>query len=279
MRSYSPVNWRSETLELISNQMNTTPKALFSLFTLLSLLVVGGCDSNDDPIIDEDPGELEWNYVNKGPDRWQNIDPSWAICGSGELQSPIDISVPTSSDIGNWSFDYSQSRLRIHNDGNSIHLITDGTSTMVLDGQPFKLREVHFHTGSEHTIDGADFPGEVHFEHEGPNGEIAYVAAMIQAAEENKALTDIFAEVPDKPGDPVDVFGFFYDPDVFLPTNRTFYRYEGSLTTPPCTEGVTWVVMQKPLIMSSVQVAGLRGVMGLNTRPTFPVNGRAITQN
>ena len=259
--------------------MNITPKALFSLFILFSVVVIAGCDSNDSTPVEEGPAEISWDYGNKGPERWKNIDPSWAVCGSGELQSPIDISVPAASDIGNWTFNYSQSRLKILNDGNSIHLLTDGASSMELDGQPYKLKEIHFHTTSEHTIDGAGFPGEVHFEHEGPNGEVAYVAVMIQSAEENKALSDIFSEVPDKPGDAVDVFGFFYEPDVFLPTDRTFYRYVGSLTTPPCTEGITWVVMQKPLFMSSAQISGLRGIMGLNFRPTFPVNGRSITQD
>ena len=107
---------------------------------------------------------------------------------------------------------------------------------------------------------------------------MAYVAAVIQAGEENKDLVDLLAEFPAEVGDPFDVFGFFYEPTIFLPAERTFYRYDGSLTTPPCTQGVTWIVMQDPLFMSSGQLAGLQGIMGLNFRPVQPLNDRPIFQ-
>lgn len=272
------VSLRLVSNELIDFQMHTTVKALFSLLAALTLLTVSGCDSNDPPPVDTEPDEPAWDYANKGPDRWMNIDPAWAICGSGERQSPIDISVPPAADIGNWTFNYSSSRLTVHNDSKSIHLLTDGASSMTLDGDAYSLSEIHFHTTSEHTIDGNYFPGEVHFVHEGPDGKVAYVAVLIQTAEENKALTGILAEFPAEPGDPTDVLGFFYDPSIFLPSGRTFYRYDGSLTTPGCTENVTWIVMQDQLIMSSDQISALRAIMGLNFRPTQPVNGRVISQ-
>jgi carbonic anhydrase len=259
--------------------MNTTARAFLSIFSVLTLLIAGGCDSSDTPVGGgDDPVEPEWDYVNKGPDRWANIDPAWAICDSGQRQSPIDISVAVEPDIGNWAFNYEQSRLKMQNDSKTVHLFTDGASAMILDGQSYDLTEIHFHTTSEHTISGATFPGEVHLVHEGPNGEVAYVAVLVQAAAENKALTDILAEIPDEPGEEIDVFGFFYDPSVFLPDVHTFFRYDGSLSTPPCTENVTWVVMQNSLAMSSAQILGLRSVMGLNFRPTQPVNGRTISQ-
>jgi carbonic anhydrase len=259
--------------------MNISKTVLFSAL-LGSLLFFGaGCDSNDSSNGDDDPDEIEWNYGVKGPDRWMNLSPDFAVCGSGTRQSPIDISVPDDEDFFGWQFSYESSGLNVHNDGKTVKMPIEFGSSITINDTEYALSEIHFHTTSEHTINGVSFPGEIHFVHESGDGDVAYVAVFIQTGEENKALNEILAELPTTPGEPIDVFGKLVDPNLFLPENRTYYRYAGSLTTPPCTEGVTWIVLRNPLMMSVGQVGGLRSKMGLNFRPVQPLNDRPILQN
>lgn len=260
--------------------MYTPNKVFLATWAVLALSIVAGCDSNDDdPIDNNEPAEVEWNYDNKGPDRWMNLAAEFAICGSGSRQSPIDISLPPQDDIGGFTFAYTLTGLRVHNDSKTIHLLIDSGSSIDLGGVTYALTDIHFHTTSEHTLNGSSFGGEVHFVHENSSGELAYVAALILASEENKAVVSVLAELPSEPGEPIDIIGTVFDPFSFLPEVRTFYRYDGSLTTPPCTEGVKWIVLQNPLSMSAAQLAGMRSRLGLNFRPPQPLNGRTITQN
>lgn len=257
--------------------MFISKKAFFTIWAVLAMILVGGCDSSDTQQ-DSDPEEPVWDYADKGPARWANIASEWAICGSGMRQSPIDISVTTEVDIGAWAFKYGSSKMRAQNDSKTIHLFVDTGSSIAVNEKTFILKEIHFHTTSEHTFNGVVSPGEIHFVHESSDGEVAYVAALVQVGNENKAIATILSELPAEPGDPIEVDLFFNAFD-FLPESKTFYRYDGSLTTPACTEGVTWIVLQNQLIMSSTQINGLRGIMGLNFRPVQPLNGRTISQN
>jgi carbonic anhydrase len=210
-----------------------------------------------------------WSYSGAdGPDRWAALSNAFATCGSGHQQSPIDLSAAASRDLANPQIAYQPSEATIVDNGHAVEVdLARGGSILTLDGVPYGLVQFHFHSPSEHTVDGNSFAVELHLVHQSDGGALAVIGVFIAGGAENPALLPVLAALPSKENREVRLRGPF-DPATLLPPDRRAYRYSGSLTTPPCTEGVTWLVMATPITASGQQIAALARALEGNNRPT-----------
>jgi carbonic anhydrase len=207
-------------------------------------------------------------YGENGPDFWSTLNADWAACNSGEIQSPVNLAPQR-----NWpklDISYSDSTGEIFNNGHTVEIeITAGANTLVLDGVAYELSQFHFHTGSEHRIGGRGYDMELHLVHTSAAGTNAVIGVFLKRGTSSGALAQIFAELPDIEEEDVhyEVDGSF-NPAEFLPQSRAHYRYVGSLTTPPCTEGVQWVVVTQPVTVSDEDIAQFAAQISFNARLT-----------
>jgi carbonic anhydrase len=222
-----------------------------------------------------------WGYTgNTGPDYWGDLAPEYAIAKEGKSQSPININTLslTVSDSAKPTIAYQAMLFKVENNGHTIKLIpaTDN-NYITLDGSNYTLQQFHFHTPGEHTINGQHRIMELHLVHGNAQGNLAVIGFMIVACKENEILKTVFAQLPDKvtceinegPEVTIDLTGLFVG-------QETMYRYKGSLTTPPCSEDVEWVVATKNIELSTNQIDAFRAIYRNNNRPVQALNGRAV---
>jgi carbonic anhydrase len=221
---------------------------------------------------------IHWGYTGEGkPQNWGKIDPRFTTCSNGANQSPINLSGFTESELPAITFNYALTSSEILNNGHTIQANIKEGSSINVDGIQFDLKQFHFHTPSENNINGKSFPLEAHFVHASKKGELAVVAVMFEEGEENNALTELWAQMPNNTGDKHNINAKHLD--ALLPKDRDYYRFNGSLTTPPCTEGVRWLVMKKFITLSSTQITTFKKVMHKhNNRPLQDTNARLILQ-
>jgi carbonic anhydrase len=221
---------------------------------------------------------IHWGYEGAGsPSHWAEIDQKSFMCAKGNNQSPINLSGFTESELPAISFNYALASTEILNNGHTIQANIKEGSSITLDGIRFNLKQFHFHTPSENNINGKSFPLEAHFVHASKEGKLAVVAVMFEKGVENKALTELWAKMPQKTGDSHTIDAKHLN--ALLPKDRDYYRFNGSLTTPPCTEGVRWLVMKKSISLSSKQIETFKKVMHEhNNRPLQDTNARLILQ-
>ncbi len=220
-------------------------------------------------------GPPHWTYEGpEGPEYWGSLSPDYAVCSTGKQQSPIDIPSSAALNPADLKFDYKPSQLNILNNGHTIQGMYDAGSTLTVDGVPYKLVQFHFHNPSEHEANGKLDAMELHLVHQNAQGGLAVVGVWIQPGAENKALAPVFSNMPKQEQDAKPVPGATVDAAGFLPATQTYYRYDGSLTTPPCTQGVKWLVMSAPVTASAEQLAAYKAIMYPTNRPVQPLNGR-----
>ncbi len=222
----------------------------------------------------------------KNPTNWDELSPSWAVCESGTKQSPIDINPSLLGSVGsvltpaNIQFNYqSLTNFTVQNNGHTIQVnypSTPGTSTMTVDGKTYTLKQFHLHTHSEHLINGEAAALELHLVHQDQDGKLAVVGVMIENGTENSALQTVFANMPLQEG--TKTANGTINASSFLPSNKSYYGYEGSLTTPPCSEGVKWIVLKNPMTASQAQIDAFTNIFQVNARPHQHLNGRTIQQ-
>jgi len=222
--------------------------------------------------------EPHWGYTGEdGPEHWGELDPVFAACKNGREQSPIDIEYSRRSRGSPLAFHYRSIVLSIQNDGHTIRVNYSPGSYLRVDGHRYELKEFHFHSPSEHRIHGGNADMVAHLVHEDAAGKIAVVAIPFQAgARPNNLLSKIWRHLPEQPG------GHFYDRQTginatfLLPPDRSYFTYRGSLTTPPCSEGVRWFVLQHPVEIDASYIEQFRRLIGANVRPLQPLNGREV---
>ena len=218
-----------------------------------------------------------WSYEGaSGPDSWGKLDRSYAACGRGAQQSPIDLSGAVRAEVDAGSIRWKPIKLgSIVNNGHTIQVNTPDGGHLELDGFRYDLVQFHFHHMSEHTVDGKQFPMEVHFVHKAADGDgLAVVGVFLAAGSENAVLAPIWATMPEEEGESsrdvsVDVKGL-------LPKSSAAFRYAGSLTTPPCSEVVAWTVLKEAVGASAGQIAEFAKLFPGNFRPVQPLNRRFI---
>ena len=228
-----------------------------------------------------------WHYEgDEGPAHWGTISPTFASCQSGRAQSPIDIVAPARRDTSDAIvLKFAPTSLRIvhheHvadaiNNGHTIQVNYSDGDTLTVGGRAYQLVQYHFHAPSEHSVNGRQFPMEMHLVHVNAEGQLAVIGVLISEGTPNAAFDPIWANLPVTKGVEHHLEHVTVDVDALLPTAHTTYRYEGSLTTPPCSEGVKWFVMTTPIALSKAQIGAFTALFHGNNRPVQPLNGRPV---
>jgi carbonic anhydrase len=222
-------------------------------------------------------GPVHWSYEGKnGPTHWNELEPDYATCGTGTEQSPIDIRSSAAVSSSAAMVSYKPSTLTLFNNGHTEQDNYEPGSSLMLDGVKYDLVQFHFHAASEHTVDGKNTPMEVHFVHKNAAGGLAVIGVLLEAGAENTAYAPIFTHLAATEGKPTALAGTMIDANAMLPMERTYWRYNGSLTTPPCTEKVKWLVMNTPVRISDAQIAAFTAIIKNNERPVQPLNARQL---
>ena len=221
-------------------------------------------------------GEVNWTYQGEeGPEHWGSLSADFAACSAGAMQSPIDVSGTAAGGGGEAVFDYRDTALELVNNGHTVQVNMGGDSTAILAGRRYTLLQFHFHSPSEHTVGGRHYDMEVHFVHRSDGGKLAVVGVFMEAGGANGALQTLWDHISAEPGTKT-VAGVSINAAALLPATHGFTAYAGSLTTPPCSEGVSWFVMKQPVSVSSAQIEAFRAIMPANNRPAQPLNGRMM---
>jgi len=221
-----------------------------------------------------------WTYEGEeGPSHWGELDESYATCNTGKSQSPIDAVNASEQDLTNISFHYQPSEVTILNNGHTVQVNYDPGSYIELDDMRYDVVQFHYHAPSEHTIGGESFPAELHIVHRNAEGELAVVGILLREGTENAAYQPFIINLPAETTEPKDA-GVKINAIDLLPSLGTTFRYNGSLTTPPCTEGVSWLLMTTPVELSAQQLTALESLFETgNNRPVQPINDRALVED
>lgn len=217
----------------------------------------------------------EFGYSgDEGPEHWGELSEDYAACADGSAQSPIDLTAAAPAQLPDISLDYVPADVTLTDNGHSVQADEPAGSALSVDGHRYDLVQLHVHVPSEHEVDGALADGELHLVHKDADGRIAVVGILLQAGAENTALAPYFDSLPAEVGRTTQVPDL--DVAAVLPADLSTYRYEGSLTTPPCTEGVHWYVLATPVEVSAAQLAAFSEVIEANNRPVQPADGREL---
>lgn len=220
-----------------------------------------------------------WGYQgDTAPEKWSELKDEYALCGSGENQSPINITNMVDAKLPGLDINYSGFGSNVINNGHTIQVNYQPGSTLTVDGDKFELKQFHFHSPSENRINGKSFPLEGHFVHADKNGKLAVIAVMFEEGQVNSVLDKFWKQIPENKGGKHPLAQKVSASDL-LPKNTGYYRFNGSLTTPPCTEGVRWFVIKQPATVSSQQLAKFNHVMHHpNNRNVQPLNARLVLE-
>ena len=220
-----------------------------------------------------------WGYKGaEGPEHWGDLSPKFSTCKNGLNQSPINITDTTEALLSEIDFQYDDVPLSMINNGHTVKVNYTPGSHIEVDGQQFSLIQFHFHSPSENYIDGIRYPLEVHLVHKSAEGQLAVIGIMFKEGAKNPMIEGLWSHLQSaKIGELMKDDYILVNAYGLLPTNgQEYYRFNGSLTTPPCTEGVTWMVMKEPLQVSASQVRQFVDLIGNNSRPLQTVNARPV---
>jgi carbonic anhydrase len=224
-------------------------------------------------------GAHHWSYEGDGgPAKWGDLDAASKVCSIGSQQSPIDIEATIKSRLPALGINWAKSADTIVNNGHTIQLNFAAGSTMTLGDVRYKLLQLHFHRPSEHLIAGKNFPTEAHFVHRAESGALAVIGVLMASGTPNAAFSRIVSTMPANEGPAVKADARI-DPHALLPARLGYYRYPGSLTTPPCSEIVEWLVLTAPVQVAAADVAGFARLYPLNARPVQKDNRRYVLQS
>lgn len=218
-----------------------------------------------------------WGYSGAhGPDHWSEVS---ATCGTGKEQVPIDIENPKKEKLPTIDFSYHTSPLKVVNNGHTIQVNYEPGSSIVRDGKTYELVQFHFHHLSENAIKGKHDPMELHLVHKASDGSLAVVAVMLKEGNANKVVDTVWSNIPAEEGKENAPASVKVDATGLLPGKHDYYTFPGSLTTPPCSEGVLWLVMEEPVTLSKGQIAKFAVIYPNNARPLQPLNGRTVLES
>lgn len=222
----------------------------------------------------------QWTYSGeRGPSHWAEMDPSYARCACGRLQSPVPIE--TAATLFHpcipLRFRYRSSSLHLVNDGTALRLGYDRGSYMMIDGLSYELVELRFHVPGEHALDGRMADGEIELIHGNNRGDLAILSVPLEAGNRvNQTLRRILDNAPLAAGKTANGRNIGVNAMLLLPARRSYFRYQGSTTRPPCTEGVHRYVMEMPLVIAASDLARLAQITGANARPLQPLGSRQV---
>ena len=220
-----------------------------------------------------------WEYKGKhGAAYWGALEPGFEACARGAAQSPIDIRNTVREALPALDFQYTAGAPTLVNNGHTVQVNMPAGSKLVVDGKAMELLQFHFHTPSEEAIGGKHAAMVAHFVHKAADGGLGVVAVLIQPGKTNAAWAPIFAHLP-RVGEQLTVDGLMLDASTLLPAKKGYYSFAGSLTTPPCSEGVQWMVLKEPVKLGPQQIKAFRQLYNANARPLQPLNGRVVKES
>jgi carbonic anhydrase len=255
---------------------------IYSTIALTTLLLVTGCSETTAPHAKAEAHHAKhWGYTaDVGPSHWSELNENFKMCSEGTSQSPINI-VPTSDiELPALNLNYSTGSKSIIDNGHTVQVnIADG-SVLKIGGADYKLKQFHFHTPSENNINSKSFPLEAHFVHATDDGKLAVIAVMFKEGAENATLAKIWKKLPTLKRGTEAKCGLTSDEvKSLMPADKDYYKFTGSLTTPPCSENVKWQVYKTPLTVSKAQASQFTALFGHpNNRPVQETNKRVIEE-
>ena len=222
---------------------------------------------------------IPWSYTGEGaPDRWGQLQPEFRQCAIGTRQSPIDLRDTIKVDQEKIQFDYKPSSFSVVDNGHTIQVNVAPGSSIQIMGRRYELVQFHFHRPSEERINGRQYDMSVHLVHQDAEGRLATIAVLLERGQDQPLVQTVWNYLPLERGDayeaPVPI-----DLNNLLPKERGYFSYMGSMTTPPCSEGVLWLVLRQPVPVSSQQISVFSRLYPMNARPLQAQTGRLIKES
>ncbi|MGP1283053.1 MAG: carbonic anhydrase [Parasphingopyxis sp.] len=244
----------------------------------VALAACGGAAEDTATTTEPAGGEVEaasWTYENPGD--WGTVHDEYATCATGTVQSPINLvrADATDSEDVSLEINWAEGPMTIDGVGYNSNLVAPEGGYIMLEGERYDFVQAHLHMPSEYTIEGEQPAGDIHFVHANEAGELAVIGVFLAEGDANEALAAAFEEFNTDEGTRT-LEGITFDPSAVLPATRSFFRFPGSLTTPPCSEGVNWVFMSEPVTISAEQIAMYTDLYGNTARPVQPTGDRQI---
>jgi carbonic anhydrase len=254
--------------------MKTAIRCTIALSIALGIPATGGLAADT-----VQKGEAHWGYAGKeSADKWGGMKQEFATCAIGKEQSPIDIRNKDvhKAKLDPIKFDYKPSPLKIVDNGHTIQVNYAPGSSIMVNGSQYDLLQFHFHKPSEEKIAGKAYAMVAHLVHKNKDGKLAVVGVLLDAGKENDMLKTLWSNLPKEKEKEMSPEKVTIDVAAFLPADKNYYTFKGSLTTPPCSEGVTWFVLKSPVQAAKAQVDVFGKIYTMNARPVQPINGRDI---
>jgi len=262
----------------------------YSTIALTTLLLTAGCSHHNEAHPAEAHHAKHWGYLGDvGPAHWSSLNEKFYMCAEGKQQSPINVVANTKDKLlPALDIQYMQSSKSVAhhthtghtqelNNGHTIEVEVEAGNMFNVDGESYELKQFHFHTPSENHVDGKSYPLEAHFVHASKDGKLAVIAVMFEEGTEHPTLKKIWSKFPMKVNKELDIKFNADDLNSMMPEDESYYRFKGSLTTPPCTEDVKWFVLKTPLSVSKAEIDAIYKELGhANNRPIQATNKREI---
>jgi len=227
-----------------------------------------------------DEAAPSWTYKGEtGPSHWPTLKPEYQECKLGKHQSPIDIRGSRAAALPAIEFSYQAAPLNIINNGHTIQVNLPPGSFITVGGKRYDLVQFHFHHPSENRLNGRAFPLELHLVHKDADGKLAVVGVLLADGRANPVIADVWKHIPVEKEKEISPDGVTVDPSGLVPANHAYFTFAGSLTTPPCSEEVTWFLLRTPGTVDSPAVKTFAGMYPNNARPTQPLNGRTVQRS
>lgn len=224
--------------------------------------------------------EHTWDYsAAHGPEHWGELKPEYSLCKNGHHQSPIDIRNPQKADLPPIEFDYKPSSLHVIDNGHTIMVNYAAGSFITVAGKRYALKQFHFHRPSEERIAGREYEMVAHLVHADEKGNLAVVAVLLQNGKDNPLIRELWKDLPKEKEKEEVLDNIQIDAAGLLPANRAYYTFTGSLTTPPCSEDVTWFVLKQPVTITSAEVTQFSKLYRHDARPTQPLYDRVVLES
>lgn len=256
---------------------NKNTKNTFLLLAIAIVTVIFLCLSS--PVFANSIGSINsshWEYGGaENPTQWGQLNRDFRLCEFGKSQSPISIKNAVVSTPASINFDYKPSPLVVINNGHTIQVNYEQGSSVNIDGEKYSLLQFHFHTPSEHTINGKASALELHLVHRNDAGNLAVVGVLLTEGNANPVIEEVWKNIPET-GKTNTVSDRLINAANLLPKSKAYYSYSGSLTTPPCSEDVKWHLLVEPMTVSEEQVETFAKIYQVDARPIQPTNGRTI---
>jgi len=247
------------------------PRSLLAITWWVALAVFGAAQEHT---------QHAWDYGDaRGPSHWGDLKPEFALCKSGHHQSPIDIRDPHRVDLPSIRFEYKPSRLHIVDNGHTVMVNYDPGSSISVGGKIYALKQFHFHRPSEEKINGQAYAMAVHLVHADQEGKLAVVTVLLQEGTDNPLIRELWKDLPTEKEKEEFLNDIQIDAMRILPADRGYYTFSGSLTTPPCSEDVTWFVLKHPVTVSAAEIEHFAKLYRNDARPTQQLYDRVVLEN